>query len=159
MKAEEDFVSLMSEMARRNGLGEVASRIVGTLYLEPQEICLEEISKRTGYSMAAVSTDMKLLVDTAMVSRISKPGSRKLYFFMEKDFTKMIKQALEKRCLINIPEAKQRLPLIIEQFRQNAAKSKDAAAKKKLEEIEQYYKTVLKFEKVFERMFREIDEL
>jgi len=50
MKAEEDFVSLMSGTARRNGLGEVASQIVATLYLEPQEMCLEEIARRTGYS-------------------------------------------------------------------------------------------------------------
>jgi len=109
--------------------------------------------------MAAVSTDMKQLVDMGLASRVRKPGSRKLYFFTEKDFTKMIKQALKKRYMINIPEAKEKLPLIIEQFRQNAAKSKDAAARKKLEALEQYYRNVLKFEIIFDRMFREIDEL
>lgn len=157
MKAEDDFINLMSEMARRNGLGEVASRIFGILYIEPDEICLEELCTRTGYSMAAVSTDLKMLTDVGMVTRLKKPGSRKLFFAMEKDFTKMIRQGLERKYKLNIPEAKEKIPKIIQEFRQSAPK--DASSRKKLEAMELYYKRIMKMDKIFTQMFREMDDL
>ena len=65
---KEDFVELLTEVNRRKGLDELTSRIIGILFIEPYEVSLDELSERTGYSMSAVSTAMKLLLGSGIIS-------------------------------------------------------------------------------------------
>ncbi|MCP3684895.1 MAG: winged helix-turn-helix transcriptional regulator [bacterium] len=125
------------------------------LFIEPKEISLEDLAKRTGYSLSAVSTAMKFLERAGIVKRMKKPKSRKTYFFMESDlmtiFTEHIKRKYEK---VIIP-TKQKLPAIIERYK--SEKSKDS--KEELKILQNYYKSVMISEKVLENMAETLDKL
>ena len=48
---ESDVKNLGEQITRGFGLGSSNGRIFTTLYLEPKEISLEELSEKTGYSI------------------------------------------------------------------------------------------------------------
>lgn len=157
MKEDPDelFIALLSECGKSSGLGDIGSKMFAILYLEPEEISMEELAKRTGFSLAAASTNMKLLVNTGFVKRKKKPGSKKLYFYMEKDMLKMIGHNIKAKFDTSIPDAKEKLPGIIEMFR----KSNNPEDKKKLQIVKAYYGQVLIMEKFFEKMITEMSKM
>ena len=71
----DEFIDIISKNCQVDGFDELTSKIVGTLFIEPTEVALEDLAKMTGYSLSAVSTAMKLVVRTGLVKRMKKPGS------------------------------------------------------------------------------------
>ena len=143
-KAKQQFIDLIAENVRTNGLDELSASIIGILYVEPKEIALDELAERTGYSLSAISTGMKLLENWGFIKRIRKPKSRKIYFYMEKDLMevsmRITKQKLEKF----VRPSKEKLPKIIEHYKSQKSKY----SQEEIEIIEGYYKQILKMEKV-----------
>ena len=62
--------------------------LLAVLYLEPNEISMEDLAKKTGYSLASISIKLKSLEYFFMVKKYTKPKSKRVYVYMEKDFTK-----------------------------------------------------------------------
>lgn len=144
---KEEFVEMMSDMQRRKGLDELSSKIIGTLFIEPAEVSLEELSKRTGYSLSAVCTTMKFLESTGIIRKTKKPGSRKVYFFMEKDMNSFLAQAFRK-IESSFLYIKSRMPGIIERYRME----KTRGSKEELKILENYYAQLMGFEKVMKKL-------
>ena len=151
MNPKEEFRELLCEISRRRGLNELSSRIFGTLYAEPREISLEELSERTGYSMSSVSTIMKLMCDSEMIKRIKKPKSKKVYFYMEKNIVSKLLDMMKENQKI-ILYAKEKVPKIIQRYKG------EKMPKRELEIVENYFKqlkimdeTLKKFIKILER--------
>ncbi len=151
MNPKEEFRELLCEISRRKGLNELSSRIFGTLYAEPREISLEELSERTGYSMSSVSTIMKLMCDSEMIKRIKKPKSKKVYFYMEKNIVSKLLDMMKENQKI-ILYAKEKVPKIIQRYKG------EKMPKRELEIVENYFKqlkimdeTLKKFIKILER--------
>jgi len=138
----DEFVSLITDINKAKGLDGLTSRIIGLLYISPSEISLEGLSMETGYSLSAVSTAMKLLVRSGYAKRIKKPGSKKIYFFMEKGMIDIFVQAISKAMDSGVQMAKAKVPAIIALYR----KEKGAAAKKELAILENYYAQLLAVE-------------
>jgi DNA-binding transcriptional regulator GbsR (MarR family) len=147
---KEEFIQLMTENCRVNGLDEISSEVIALLYANPDEISLEELSKKTGYSLSAVCTTTKLIEKTGLIKKIKKPGSRKAYFYMEKDMSifslDLIKRKYEK---IIIP-TKNKLPDIIKKYK----KEKSNKSKHELKIIENYYKEVLFSEDIIKNIIK-----
>ena len=151
MNPKEEFRELLCEISRRKGLNELSSRIFGTLYAEPREISLEELSERTGYSMSSVSTIMKLMCDSEMIKRIKKPKSKKVYFYMEKNIVSKLLDMMKENQKI-ILYAKEKVPKIIQRYKS------EKMPKRELEIVENYFKqlkimedTLKRFIKILER--------
>ncbi len=146
MKPKEEFIELLCEINRIKGMDELSSRIIGILYAEPREVSLEELAERTGYSLSAVSTSMKFLAGSEFVKRVKKPGSRKVYFYMEKDmigsFLKIFGERTRKIILI----MKDRVPGIMERYK------KESSPRGELNILENYYKQLIVMEKITEKM-------
>ena len=138
------FIDLISKNCQVDGFDELTSKIVGTLFIEPTEVALEDLAKMTGYSLSAVSTAMKLVVRAGLVKRMKKPGSRKVYFYMEKDLIKVTMQLMQRKHELVITKTKRELPNIIEKYRTEKSK----ASKEELQIIKGYSKQVLVFEKI-----------
>jgi len=142
--AKDDFIELIMDINKLRGLDELSSKIIGILYATPKEISLEKLAQETGYSLSAVSTSMKLFASSGFVKRIKKPGSKKVYFFMEKDMISMFTEIMKNSEVILLL-AKSRMPAIIEKY-QRSKSSPD-----ELKIVKDYYRQVATMEKVMKK--------
>ncbi|NIO22779.1 MAG: hypothetical protein GTN38_01995 [Candidatus Aenigmarchaeota archaeon] len=142
---KEEFIELMVEIQRAKGLDELSSRLIGTLFIEPREITLEELRTKTGYSLSALCTSMKFLERVGIVNRSKKPGSRKVYFYIKKDMSSMFTEML-KKFEGNVLMLKSRIPEIIERYKLE----KSSKEEKKI--VENYYEQLLIFEEIMEKI-------
>ena len=85
---DKEFTEFLSSAGKGFGLHDLMLNIFAVLFLEPDEIAMEDIAKKTGYSLASVSNTTKMLESIGFVQRKRKPGSKKVFFFMEKDIIK-----------------------------------------------------------------------
>ena len=138
------------------GLHDLPLKIIGLLYLQPIEMSMEEISKKTGYSLASVSNTMKLLVGSGMVQRVKRPGTKKIFYYMDKNLIKINIRKLEAVYENMIWPLKDQLPTLIRKYK---GKIKEEQTKKKLEIIEDYYKQVINFESIIEKWKKDLQKL
>jgi len=115
--SKSEFIELISTNSKVSGLDDLSSKLIGILYAEPGEIALDELAKRTGYSLSAVSTAMKFVERAGIVKRLKKPKSRKVYFCMEKDIISLFIQLLRRKYENVILPSKHKLPKIIEGYK------------------------------------------
>ncbi|MBN2421928.1 hypothetical protein JXB41_01765 [Candidatus Woesearchaeota archaeon] len=151
------IISLFKEMGRGQGIEDnLLMEIFARLYVEPEPTAMDELAEATGYSLASISNKIKMLGPIIGIKRIKKPGSKKLYIYMEKDFLAIWKNALIKKEEFVIKNAKEKIPLIIDEYKKKARTEKD---KKKIEIINNYYKQILKLEKITNIMVKELNKI
>ncbi|MCK5234230.1 MAG: hypothetical protein KAJ20_00030 [Candidatus Aenigmarchaeota archaeon] len=150
-----EFIELMARNFRLNGFDDLTSKIVGVLYIEPCEISLEKVADKTGYSLSAVSTSMKLLVRMSIIKRIKKPKSRKVYFFMEKDMVTFMLEAMKRKYEFALLASKEALPKIIEKYKSKG----NECLNDELKIIEQYYNQIVAFEDVMKNFIEALENL
>lgn len=145
---EKEFIDYMVSTFTGFGMDRVSSKLLAILYLEPKEISMDELAKRTGYSLASISTKAKLFQRLSCFKRLKKPGTKKVYFYMEKDLVKIRKSNLEaaKQSLNN---AKNILPEIISKYKNTKLTQED---KQKLKIIKDHYNHVLKMEQLLQKL-------
>jgi DNA-binding transcriptional regulator GbsR (MarR family) len=153
---EEEFAEFFKNVGKSYGLDDLPMNIFVVLYLEPGEISMDDIAKRTGYSLASVSNTMKLLENTLGVKRIRKPKTKKVFFYMEKDLFKLniIKLEIARQKLIN--PAKEQMPDILLRFKK---KAKTQIDKKKFAIVENYYKQVIAFEEIIIKLKSDLERI
>ena len=150
------FVEFYQKMGAGYGLDSLFLKLFALLYLEPEPVALEDLAKKTGYSLASISNKAKMLESFSLVTRKSKPGTRKVFLYAEKDFTKILKAQLLKKVKNQIRIAKEEIPDMIKEFK---GKSKTEQQKKKLKILENYYRQILKFEEMIQHVLKELDDL
>lgn len=150
---KQEFIDLMTDNCKVDGLDELSSRIIALLYAEPNELSLDEIAKRTRYSLSAVSTAMKFIKRIGFVKRIKKPKSKKVYFYMEKSMIMFSLDITRKKYEKVILPTKQELPSIIKRYK----KDKSENSKKELKIIENYYKEMLVSENIMKKLIRMLE--
>ncbi|NOQ55877.1 MAG: hypothetical protein GQ477_03655 [Nanohaloarchaea archaeon] len=153
--ARNEFIDLMALNFRQNGFDDCTSKIVGALYIEPKEISLETLAQKTGYSLSAVSTAMKLIVNMGMIKRIKKPKSRKVYFFMEKDMVSCMLGHMKKNYELSLHMSRDKLPKIIDKYKSEKQDGLNA----EFMIIERYYKQVVAFEDVMKNFIDALEHL
>lgn len=154
---DKQFIEFYQNIGRAQGFNDnLLTSIMALLFLEPGEVAMEDIAKETGYSLASVSNKVKFLEATGFVKRTTKPGTRKAYLYSEKDFLKVMKQALIKKNEHVINAAKQRIPDMI---KENKPKAKTEKQKQKIKILEKYLQQMLKFEIVIQHMIKEFDKI
>ena len=149
------FIEFFSQTGDYHKFDNMTSKIFATLYLEPAEITMEELSEKTGYSIASIHHAVKSIEGTGFLNINKKPGTKKLYFFIDKDISRHIRNMFEKMNEYKIKPSKEFLPKLISEYKQQV-KSGDAYAGKKLGILENYYKHILKSEKIINMMIKEI---
>ncbi len=149
---DQQFIEFYQNIGRSQGFNDsLLTTIMAMLFLEPKDVAMDDLAKKTGYSLASISNKVKMLEAIGFVKRKSKPGTRKVFLYAEKDFLKVFKQALVKKQENVINLAKTRLPEIVKQN-----KSGD---KQKIKMIENYYNQMLKLEKAIQHFIVEIDKI
>ena len=149
-----EFIGLICENSKVNGLDELSSKLIGILFIEPEEVALDELAKRTGYSLSAVSTALKFIERAGIVKRSKKPKSKKVYFYMGKDILAMFLQIMRRKYEKIILPSKQKLPRIIEKYKQESTKESE----EELGIVENYYKEVLFFEQILKEFIETFEQ-
>lgn len=152
---EEKFANLFCRMARPFGIKDNSLKIVAYLYLEPEEISMEELAKKAGYSLASVSTLIQSLEELGIVERLRKPGTKKVFLYMQKDLVKINMIKLE-RALEYVKSASSELPSIIKDY---SVGLKPGKSKKKHEIMENYYKELQNLESVLIKWKKDLEDL
>ena len=96
--AEEEIFDIGTRMFMTWGLDMATSKIISVLLFSPGELSSQELSEKTGYSLATIHNKLKMFEAAAVVQKISKPGTKRIYYFMEKDRVKLLQQKIEKVC-------------------------------------------------------------
>lgn len=139
-----DFRELMYNNTMTNGFDPTLGQIISILFVSPEAIALEDISKETGFSLSATSKNLKFLSNINMVKRIKKPGTKKVYFFMEKDLFNSFLLTLKKKKENIIGPSLQKLPEIIKKYKEENSSNDE------LKIAELYYQQILAFGKAIE---------
>jgi DNA-binding transcriptional regulator GbsR (MarR family) len=73
-------------MAEQYGLPPITGRILGWLMIcDPPEQSAGDIASAIGASRASLTTNMRLLVDSTLVRRLTRPGARTTYYRVDDD--------------------------------------------------------------------------
>ena len=119
-----EFRDLITETQLAKGKNDITARIMGILYASVEPVSLEELANLTGYSLSAVSMTMKFLILDERIKRVKIQGSKKAYFFMEKDLIplsiKLIKITEKQSEKLN-----QKIPEIISKYEKNKKYEKE----------------------------------
>lgn len=153
---DKEFIEFYQTIGRLQGIDTPLSTIVAVLYLEPKEISMEDLAKKTGYSLASISNKIKMLEPIGFVKRIRKPGTKKVFLYMDKNFLNIWKKSLimKQESVINL--AKEKIPEIIKKHK---GKKLSEEQKNKLKLLENYYNQMKKFEIVVQEMLKKLNEL
>lgn len=151
-----EIIGIFQESHTSLGLDNLSLSIIGNLYFEPGEISMEELAQKTGYSLTSISQKLKFLAPFAIIRRRTRPGSRKVYLYMEKDLFKMWKQQIMMYYVPEIKIARENIPSLIEKYEKQAT---DREQKERLKILENYYKQILQFEKILNNLLGAIEEL
>jgi DNA-binding transcriptional regulator GbsR (MarR family) len=96
-KSREQFFEHWGTMATCWGINPAMGRIHGLLYIVGAPMNAEEIMKALGLSRAAVSMNLRDLVNWGIVRRIHKKGDRKEYFESQTDVWDMFTTIIRER--------------------------------------------------------------
>ncbi|GIU69581.1 MAG: hypothetical protein KatS3mg002_0817 [Candidatus Woesearchaeota archaeon] len=149
----EQFIELMTENVKSNGLDDATSRIIAILFLEESEISLEELAKKSGYSLSLVSTAIKMMESFGLIHKLKKPHSKKVYVKMETDILDHTVIMLRRKQKYVVEKVKDTLPEIIANYK------KFKGSKKELKIIEKYYNDTLIFDKIINDIINKINKL
>jgi DNA-binding transcriptional regulator GbsR (MarR family) len=138
------------------GLEASTGTIFGVLFMEPSEISMEDLAKKTGYSLASICNKIKMLEPGGMVKRIRHPHTKKVFLYAEKDFSKMLSSYLLMKQKTVIKLGKDKLPELIKKYKN---KKLSEEQRKKLMIMEHYYHDLLQFEVMVDQMIKKLEEI
>lgn len=159
-RAEEDLHKLLVDMGLKSGVKLITAKVFAIVFAVPDEIALEDIASRSGYSLSAVSTAVKELERFRKVRRMRHPGSRKVFVKGEKNFVKLFHEQLRASREYMVKPFRESLPFIIKQLKKEARDGKHD--KKKREELKEkivWYECFVRQNETLDELLNSIDEL
>jgi HTH-type transcriptional regulator, osmoprotectant uptake regulator len=153
---EEDFIGVYSRVGGSIGFPDLPAKIIGILYLGSSEVSIDELAAKTGYSLASISTTTRIMETMGVISRVKKPGTKKVFYYMDKDLARMNIVKLDLMQQNFIGPMKEGLPPIINKYRN---KTRDKDTKKKFELVESYYRQTLQLEDLLTEWRKQLEAL
>lgn len=138
------------------GLDSTSAKLFAAVYLEPGEISMNELSKKTGYSLATISNKLKLFEKIGLLEKRKKPGSKKIYLFTEKSIFKMQQGKINALKRTHILPAKSTIPKIVDKYKNTKMNDKE---KKKLIIISNYLEQMEKLDKVTSKWSKDLEKM
>lgn len=149
---EKDFIDFMQKSAEISGEDNGLVSLFAYIYMQPEDISIEEIAKETGYSLPTVSNKIKLLENIGLIIKFRKPKSKKIYVKAIRDLLGMIEEDYINRKLAVLEFARESIPQIIEKYTSKAIKKE----KIKIEILKGYLKQVEKTQLLIENIKDEL---
>ena len=141
---EEDFLEVMLHSSIAKEMDGVVAELFIRLFIEPDTLSMDELVKKTGYSLSAISTKLKSMEEYGIVQRMKKPGSKKLYFYIDKNMGRLAIKKMRRYLQKEVQPLKRNLPVLLEKYNVDIKKSKDERFKKQYVLVQNYI-TQLKY--------------
>ena len=141
---EKDFLEVMLHTSIAKEMDGVIAELFIHLFIEPDILSMDELVKKTGYSLSAISTKLKSMEEYGIVQRIKKPGSKKLYFYVDKNTGRLAIRKMRLYLQREVQPLKRNLPTLLEKYAADIKKSKDERFKKQYIIVQDYI-TQLKY--------------
>lgn len=110
---DREFIAYYQKAGRAYGMDDLASSLFALLFISPEPLAIEDLARETGYSLASVSIKARMLEQMGVITRMKRPGSRKLYLYAEKDVLQMTARIFEQMLEGEVRLAATELPAII----------------------------------------------
>src|SRR3989338_363741 len=110
---DKKFIDVYKEIGRAEGMDELMLIIFARLYIEPEEIAMEDFAKETGYSLASISNKVNMLGSIWPIKKFRKPGTKKIFLYLDKSIIKILKETMLRKQQYSISVVKEKLPSII----------------------------------------------
>ena len=123
---EKRIYNTFSGLAQSMGFSPIHGNIIGALIVGGESLSLQEIAKKTGYSVSMVSLSMDLLEILDIVKRIKKSRDRNLYISLKGNLLDSLKKVLTIR-------VKKSVTGILSEFGENREKLKHLKGEEKIE--------------------------
>ncbi len=104
-KIERDIYSSFASIASAIGYSEIHGRIIAALMVSGNILSLQELSRKTGYSVSTLSLSLDLLELFGMVKKIKNAGDRNLYVELQGDLLEGLKRAFVTKLQKSIDES------------------------------------------------------
>lgn len=136
------------------GLDNLTAKLLTALYFSPRELSMEELAKKTGYSLSSVSNKLRVLGEV-FVQRIKKPGTKKVFYYMEKDIIKVNQKKIKTAHERQIHQIKRLIPCILGKYK-NAKLSEEEKEIMKI--AKDYHRQALMLEKILEELEKYLEK-
>jgi DNA-binding transcriptional regulator GbsR (MarR family) len=140
---EKNIFSTFAEIASAIGYSEIHGRIIAALLVSDKKLSLNELSKKTGYSLSTISLSLDLLELFGMIKKKKKVGDRKLYVELQGNLLEGLKRAF----LIRIQKSIDETLTKFEEYKESLNKSKDKEDKKVMNTLNILEKEVQRVDK------------
>jgi len=104
-KIEQNILSTFGQVAESIGYSQVHGKIIGILLVNGGEMSLQDIAKRTGYSVPMISLSLDLLDVLGVVKKTKRSGDRNVYARLSGDLLECLKKAFVIRLEKSINES------------------------------------------------------
>ena len=91
---EEKIYSTFSDIASSIGYSPLHGKIIGVLLVGGREMSLQEVAKKTGYSVSMISLSLDLLELLSVIKKVKKTGDRNLYITLQGNLLECLKNAI-----------------------------------------------------------------
>lgn len=91
---EEKIYSTFSDIASSIGYSPLHGKIIGVLLVEGKEMSLQDLARKTGYSVSMISLSLDLLELLSVIKKVKKTGDRNLYIILQGNLLECLKNAI-----------------------------------------------------------------
>ncbi|MFW6378658.1 MAG: hypothetical protein ACOCZV_01420 [Nanoarchaeota archaeon] len=151
-----DYENLIKDMLKAQGVPAVGAKIIAVSFSEPEDQSLEQLSERTGYSLATVSNKIRMLEMMGSVERVKKAGSRKVFVKPKRDVIDDLHHKILQAQRTQITTAKEQLPRLIRDLELDITRTKDKNTRKHYTQHLDVMKNHLEQTRILEDIFSEL---
>jgi len=128
---ERDIYSSFATLASTIGYSEIHGRIIAALMVSGKKLSLQDLAKKTGYSISTLSLSLDLLEFFGMIKKIKNAGDRKLYIELHGDLLEGLKKAFVVRIQKSVNDSLKRFS----EYKENLRASKSKESKKVMDAL------------------------
>jgi len=89
---EKKILETFSDLAKAMGFSPIHGNIIGALIIGGGSVSLQDIARKTGYSISMISLSMDFLEILGIVRKVKKPQDRNLYITLNGDLLESLKK-------------------------------------------------------------------
>jgi len=153
---DREFIDFYQNVGKAYGMDSLMAALFARVYIEPGEMGMSELAEETGYSLASVSNKIRQLEPSGLISRNTKPGTRKVYVHADKDILKIAHGQMLRARVNETQPAAIEVPRMIERFEMEELSE---IQKEKLEILRRYHRDMLKLDSLLEEMLVKLETL
>jgi len=111
---DQQFIDFYRAIGKSYNFDDLTSLIFARLFIDPEEVAMEDLALETGYSLASISNKLKILESGHFIVRRPRPGTRKVYVYAPKDMLKIVMSVLAQYQQGEIARVKSGIPPMLE---------------------------------------------